>query len=92
MKTPYVLDFYASWCGPCKTLWPVVSKLEGESAGKWTLIKIDVDNEDLNDIVSKHNITGVPTLAFYKGTNKVYQKVGLPNEADLKGLIEKHLN
>lgn len=72
-------------------LWPIVSKLENESAGKWTLIKIDVDNEDLSDIVSKHNIIGVPTLAFYKGTQKLYQKTGVPSEADFKTFEEKYL-
>ena len=85
-----MLDFFASWCGPCKILWPVVSKSEKEFEGKWTLIKIDVDNEDLSDIVSRHNITGVPTLAFYKGPQKVFQKTGVPSEGEFKALIDKH--
>lgn len=90
LKTPYVLDFYADWCGPCKMLWPIVSKLEAESNGKWTLIKVDVDSEELSELVEKHQISGVPTLAFYKGAQKIYQKVGFANEAQFKELIDKH--
>jgi thioredoxin 1 len=67
LKTPYVLDFYADWCGPCKMLTPIITKLEEDSKGKWTLIKVNVDEEELAELVDKHQVQGVPTLAFYKG-------------------------
>jgi thiol-disulfide isomerase/thioredoxin len=54
LKTPYVLDFYADWCGPCKMLWPVLEKREKESQGKWTIIKIDADNEELAEVINGH--------------------------------------
>ena len=68
LKTPYVLDFYADWCGPCKMLTPIITKLETESEGKWTLIKVNIDEEGIFDLVDRHQVAGVPTLAFYKGT------------------------
>jgi thioredoxin-like negative regulator of GroEL len=73
-------------------LWPTLSKSEQESGGKWTLIKIDVDNDDLSDIVSRHNITGVPTLAFYRGDKKVFQKTGFANAEEFNALVQKHFN
>ena len=54
LKTPYVLDFYADWCGPCKMLWPVLSKLEADNGGKWTIIKVNVDQEDLAEVIEHH--------------------------------------
>ena len=47
LKTPYIVDFYADWCQPCKMLTPIITKREEESKGKWTLIKVDVDEDDV---------------------------------------------
>ena len=38
---PAIIDFYADWCGPCKMMWPIISKFESENGGKWMLIKVD---------------------------------------------------
>lgn len=67
LNVPYVIDFYADWCGPCKALTPTILKLEKEADGKWALLKVNVDEEDMADLVEKHQVSGVPTLAFYKG-------------------------
>ena len=67
LNVPYVIDFYADWCGPCKQLTPIITKLEHEANGKWTLLKVNVDEEDMSELVEKHHVSGVPTLAIYKG-------------------------
>jgi len=59
-----------------------LKKREEAAAGKWTIIKIDIDLEGLAEIVNQHQITGVPTIAFYNGNKKVYQKTGFGGEAD----------
>jgi thioredoxin len=92
LKTPFVVDFYASWCGPCKSLWPVITKRESESNGKWTIIKVDIDLEELASIVNDHQVTGVPTLAFYKEGQKTFQRAGFADDAAFKKLEEKYLS
>ena len=67
LKTPYVLDFYADWCGPCQKMMPTITELESKSEGKWTLIKVNIDEAELAELSDSHQIQGVPTLAFYKG-------------------------
>ena len=85
------MDFFADWCGPCKMLWPIISKLESENGGKWVIIKVDIDQEALLDLVERHQIQGVPTLAFYKGAQKNHQKTGFVNEAQFNELEKKYL-
>ena len=91
LKTPYVVDFYASWCGPCKMLWPVLSKLESENGGKWTIIKVDIDEEGVGELIEQHQVAGVPTLAFYKNNSLSHQHTGFVNDADFKKLETQHL-
>ena len=86
LKTPYVIDFYADWCQPCKMLTPIITKLEEENGGKWALIKVDVDEEAMGELVEQHQIAGVPTLAFYKDNQKNHQVSGAPNKAGLQEL------
>lgn len=91
LKTPYVVDFTASWCGPCKMLWPVLEKREAEASGKWTIIKVDVDLEELSEVVNDHSVSGVPTLAFYKGNQKLFQRSGYVDDAGFKKLEAQYL-
>lgn len=72
-------------------LWPIISKVEQENAGKWTIIKLDIDQEGLAEIVENHQVSGVPTLAFYKGNQKVYQRAGFADDKAFKDLVNKYL-
>jgi hypothetical protein len=51
--------------------------MEKQGKGSWDFIKIDVDKKDLRDVIQKHDATTVPTLAFYKGKDKLFQKTGI---------------
>lgn len=71
---PVLVDFYASWCGPCKMIAPVVEELSTEMSGKAKIVKIDIDEAD--DVAAKYNIKSVPTLMFFKNGEVVDQIVG----------------
>lgn len=92
IKTPYLLDFYADWCGPCKMLTPVLEKRQKESEGKWTLIKINVDEEALAEVVNAHQVTGIPLLAFYDKEGKLLNKrAGFVDDKGFQALEKTYL-
>ncbi len=72
---PALIDFYATWCGPCKTIAPIVEELAEEYQTQGLKVgKVDIDESA--DIAAQYSITGVPTLVFFKGGEKVDQLVG----------------
>ncbi len=81
---PVLVDFYTTWCGPCKMLAPIVEKLAVEYAGKLTVAKIDVDAAP--SIASKYGISSVPTVMVFEGGQKKGSRVGLANRNQLLAL------
>ncbi len=61
---PVLIDFYATWCGPCKMLSPVIEEIADESAGKLTVCRVDVDEEGA--LAARFGISAVPTLIVMK--------------------------
>lgn len=88
-ERPCVIDFYATWCGPCKQLAPIMEKME-EKYGKDILFeKIDVDK---NPVLAKdYEVESIPTLIFMKPDGTYEKKVGLMSESDLEAEIKKLL-
>ncbi len=88
-ERPCVIDFYATWCGPCKQLAPIMEKME-EKYGKDILFeKIDVDK---NPVLAKdYEVESIPTLIFMKPDGTYEKKVGLMSESDLEVEIMKLL-
>lgn len=73
--SPALIDFYATWCGPCKTIAPLVDELAKEYAAKGLKVgKVDIDQAQ--ELATRFHIQGVPTLLFFKGGQKVDQLVG----------------
>ena len=83
---PVLVDFTATWCGPCKALAPIVEKLAEEGAGKYRVVKIDMD--EAPQTVRKYGIRAAPTVIVFKGGEKRAQHVGLTNRAKLLQLLE----
>jgi thioredoxin 1 len=83
---PVIVDFFATWCGPCKTLSPMLDNLAGSLTNKVKFIKVDVDQS--SKLAAKFGVEGVPTLIFFRDGKVVDKIVGLPARAVLKEKLE----
>ena len=83
---PVVVDFYAPWCGPCKTLAPLLEQLATEFQGRIKFAKANVD--DTPELAATYQITGVPTLALFRGGEPIDALVGFVAPKALKSWLE----
>ncbi len=86
---PFLLDFWATWCGPCLAIAPHVEAIANEYAGQAKVGKLDVDQN--NSTAAKFGIRSIPTLILFKNGQPVDQVIGGVPKATLEALIKKHL-
>ncbi|GAA2413472.1 MULTISPECIES: thioredoxin [Mycobacteriaceae] len=79
--TPVLVDFWATWCGPCKMIAPVLEELAGEKAGELTVAKLDVDANP--ETARNFNVVSIPTLILFKDGEPVKRIVGAKGKAAL---------
>ena len=72
---PTLLDFHATWCGPCKTLAPILEEVKNELSGSIRILKIDVDKNP--QVAEKYKIRGVPTMILFKKGEIVWRESGV---------------
>jgi thioredoxin 1 len=88
-KKPMIIDFWATWCGPCRKMAPVVEALAEKYDGKVLVGKVDVD--DNPDITAQFGIRNIPTILFFKNGEVVDKTVGALPSADVEAKIQNLL-
>ena len=83
-EIPTLVDFYASWCGPCKTMAPILDELKKNKGNALRILKLDVDKNRF--LAEQLSIRGVPTLIYYKSGKQVWRKSGVIPLSELNKL------
>lgn len=87
---PVLIDFHATWCGPCKSLAPIIKDLAKEVGSKIRIVKIDIDKNKA--IAHKYKIKSVPTLAIFKSGRIIWQESGMKTKNQLKKIIDSKVS
>jgi thioredoxin 1 len=86
---PVLIDFWASWCGPCRAVAPVIDQLAEEFSGKAKVGKINVDEQ--NELASRYRIMSIPTVMLFKNGQVVEKLIGARSREEFSKLIENNL-
>ncbi|HJL96189.1 MAG: thioredoxin [Gammaproteobacteria bacterium] len=88
-EKPVLVDYWATWCGPCKMVGPIVEEIAIEFSDQLKVGKLDVDNNQAS--AAQQNVMSIPTLAIFKGGEIVAQQVGALSKNQLTEFIEANL-
>ena len=86
--TPVLVDFFAEWCGPCKTMAPILSEVSQKLRGKVKIIKVDIDKNQA--AAGRYRIMSVPTLLLFKGGEIRWKQSGVVPTQDLINIINQY--
>ena len=86
---PVLVDFSASWCGPCQAIAPVIESLSEEYAGRAKVITVDVDAE--SEISARYGVMSIPTLVVFKDGREAERIVGAARKDDIEELLKRHM-
>ncbi|MEG0313735.1 MAG: thioredoxin [Erysipelotrichaceae bacterium] len=85
-----LVDFFATWCGPCKMLTPTIEALEKDNADKFKVAKVDIDEQE--ELTSKYGIVQVPTMLVFKNGKVIGNIMGYHPKEEIEAYIEKVVN
>lgn len=86
---PVLVDFFAEWCGPCKTMSPILKNIAGTFGDKVHIIKVDVDKNPA--AAAKYNVRSVPTFIIFKGGEIKWQQSGALTETTITGILKNFI-
>ena len=86
---PVLVDFWAPWCGPCRTLMPLLDRIADDYAGRFALAKLNTDEEP--DVAGQFGIRSIPTVMLFHGGQVVEQFVGVQPESSIRALLDRYV-
>ena len=84
-----LVDFFATWCGPCKAMHPILTQLKEKLGDQVHIMKVDVDLPEHGNVISHYNIASVPTLILFRAGKALWRGSGVVSAEYLKGIIEQ---
>ena len=90
-NTLVFVDFFATWCGPCKMMHPVLEGLKKQLGERVKIVKIDIDSPVNRQLVNSYQVQAVPTLMLFKAGKMVWRQSGAMQSTQIRQVIEKHL-
>jgi len=89
-KKPVLVDFYATWCGPCKAMQPILEEVARQTDGKVKIIKVDVDKNP--SAAMNYQVRGVPTLILFQNDKLIWRQSGVVPTQKLVQVLDKHIS